>query len=118
MTNWNPRANELFLKARELPSAEAQQVFLERACAEDAALRAEVVSLLEASARAGSFLDSPVVGLPWPPLDDRPGVKGSSPVAEPIREQLGTVVGPYKLLQEIGQGGMGTVYMAEQARPV
>ena len=53
MTNWDPRANELFLKALELGSPEAQADFLDRACGGDAALRGEVESLLDASRRAG-----------------------------------------------------------------
>src|SRR5439155_22784747 len=80
--------------------------YLERACAGDAALRAEVEALLEASAGAGQFLESPaaapVATIDEPALNERPG----------------TVVGPYKLLQQIGEGGMGTVFMAEQTHPV
>src|SRR5438876_439811 len=49
MTNWNPRANDLFLKALELRSADQRQKYLDEACTGDAALRAEVESLLEAS---------------------------------------------------------------------
>ena len=45
------------------------------------------------------------------------GAKAAT-VAEPIREGPGTVIGPYKLLQQIGEGGMGTVFMAEQTQPV
>ncbi len=51
---------------------------------------------------AGSFLESP------PPEPGRP------PSDQPVTERPGTVIGPYKLLQQIGEGGMGTVYMAEQ----
>src|SRR5207302_8060299 len=60
MPTWNPRANDLFLKALELRSPGERQEYLDGACAGDAALRAEVEALLEASARAGSFLESPV----------------------------------------------------------
>ena len=58
MTTWDPRANQLFLQALELRSPGARQEFLDEVCAGEAALRAEVESLLEASARAGSFLES------------------------------------------------------------
>src|SRR5437773_6980319 len=101
MTTWEPRANELFLKALELRSPGERQEYLKVACAQDAALRAEVESLLEAGARAGSFLESPAGSL-------------VSTVADVISERPGTVIGPYKLLEEIGQGGFGVVFLAEQ----
>ena len=43
---------------------------------------------------------------------------GAPWTCQQVSEQPGTVIGPYKLLQQIGEGGMGTVYMAEQTRPV
>src|SRR5258707_332870 len=106
MTTWNPRANDLFLKALELHSSRERQEYLDGVCAGDTAWRAEVESLLEASAQAGSFLASPAPAL------------GGTVDLVPITEQPGTQIGPYKLLQQIGEGGMGTVYMAEQEQPV
>src|SRR4029077_3231530 len=76
-----------------------------------------VEALLEASARAGNFLESPAAGLPSP-LGGEGLVMGGATMGEPLRESLGTVIGPYKLLQQIGEGGMGTVFMAEQTQPV
>src|SRR5690242_2044112 len=61
MTTWNPHANELFLHALELSAPGARQEYLDGACGRDAALRAEVEALLDASTRAGSFLESPAV---------------------------------------------------------
>lgn len=92
---------ELYLDALALPEAE-RAAFLEQRCAGDAALRAEVESLLAAAVRWPTFLDSPTAAPPH--------------VAPPEAE--GTQIGPYRLLQEIGQGGFGSVYMAEQEAPV
>jgi serine/threonine protein kinase/Flp pilus assembly protein TadD len=105
MTNWDTRANDLFLQAVQLASPDARMDYLERACGGDQALRAEVEALLEANARAGSFLKAPPPGL-------------TVTVDQPLSEQPGTVIGPYKLLQQIGEGGMGTVFLAEQTQPV
>src|SRR5262249_30740668 len=65
-----------------------------------------VEALLEVHARAGSFLASPVPA-PDATVDE-----------QPVREGPGSVIGPYKLLEQIGEGGFGVVYMAEQHQPV
>jgi serine/threonine protein kinase/WD40 repeat protein len=105
MADWNPQANDLFLQAAELDSPAARQRFLDHNCS-DPALRAQVESLLAAAAQAGSFLARAAA------------IDPAATVDQPLTEGPGTRVGPYKLLQQIGEGGMGVVYMAEQDEPV
>jgi serine/threonine protein kinase/tetratricopeptide (TPR) repeat protein len=95
---------EIFHAALATPPSERSK-FLAASCGGDEALRSRIEALLQAHENPGSF------------LADRPPVLGVT-VDEPIREGPGTVIGPYKLLQQIGEGGMGIVYMAEQTHPV
>jgi serine/threonine protein kinase/WD40 repeat protein len=118
MTTWNPRANELFLQALERRGLGERQAYLDSACAGDAALRAEVEALLDASARAGTFLEAPAAGFPSPLGGEGLMARGVGAAGEPIRERPGTVIGPYKLLEQIGEGTFGVVFMAEQQQPV
>jgi eukaryotic-like serine/threonine-protein kinase len=95
-------------EAVEHRSPQERAAFLEEACAGDADRRARVEALLRAYDAAGNFLQG-----------EPPPHAPVATVAEvPITERPGTVIGPYKLLQVIGEGGMGTVFMAEQTQPV
>ena len=85
---------------------------MERECAEDAALRARVERLLSAHEPAKVFFDDCRPALS---LAESGAVVGEAVSAE---EELGRHIGPYKLLQKIGEGGCGVVYMAEQEKPV
>jgi serine/threonine protein kinase/WD40 repeat protein len=96
----------IFNEALDLDSSSHRAAYLDGACAGDPALRARVGALLAAHDRAGAFLESPA-------LTDT--VEAGRPERP---EDVGTTIGPYKLLEEIGEGGMGTVYMAEQTEPV
>ncbi|MBA2244472.1 MAG: protein kinase, partial [Gemmatimonadetes bacterium] len=89
----------LFDAALELPAAE-RAAFLTDTCGEDAELRAEVERYLRADAASPPLFEASLSGLVAPPPD------------EPALD--GRVVGPYRLLRELGRGGMGTVYLAER----
>src|SRR5262245_52894380 len=94
-----PRVDAIFMAAIKLQSLQERAAYLDRACGDDAQLRDRLEKLLAAHFSAGDFLESPASV-----LDVTSALCGSEP--------LGTIVGPYKLLEEIGEGGMGTVYMA------
>jgi hypothetical protein len=105
MTNPPDRELAVFSDARRLPAQE-RAAFLDKACAGDAALRQRVEELLQASDEAGAFLQSPAA---FPPSGTVPAIPAEKP---------GDRIGRYKLLQQIGEGGCGVVYMAEQEEPV
>ncbi len=99
------RAETIFGQAIAFSDAVARSEFLNHACAGEPALRAQVEELVQNYLRAGDFLERPPVP---------PGMT-SGPLG---MELPGASIGPYKLLQEIGEGGMGVVFMAEQTVPV
>ncbi|MFN8548253.1 MAG: serine/threonine-protein kinase [Candidatus Eisenbacteria bacterium] len=94
------RLQEIFARALELREGE-RAAYLDQSCRDDRELRAQVESLLVAAERAGSFLERTVE------MEPRAGDAA-----------IGSIIGRYKLLEEIGEGGFGVVYMAEQLEPV
>ncbi len=96
----------IFLAALEKGSPAERGAYLDQACGDDPELRRHVERLLEAHPRAGGFLDAPA------PLSAHTLEEASH------SDAFGAMIGPYKLLEQIGEGGMGTVWMAEQQEPV
>src|SRR5262245_20392245 len=95
------RIESVFALALQQGSPQERASYLDQACANDPAVRARVEALLQAHDHAGSFLQAQA--RPRPTVDH-----------EPIAERPGTVIGPYKLMEQIGEGGMGLVFVAEQ----
>jgi WD40 repeat protein/serine/threonine protein kinase len=94
----------LFLAALDIEGPAECSAFLDRACHDDPALRAQVEQLLKAHEQPGRFMDRPALTM--------------TTADEPVRERPGAAVGSYKLLEQIGEGGFGVVFLAEQTRPV
>lgn len=107
----------LLEEALDLPP-DRRGAFLDQACGGDPGLRAEIEDLLRADSEAGSFLGAAVelsaVALPLGEIEDPDSVLGS-PMDFP--HLAGASIGPYRVVREIGRGGMGVVYEAEQQRP-
>src|SRR4051812_13885694 len=107
------RASEqsIFWHAIGLGSPAERSAYLDRACGDDARLRADIVALLAAHDRLGGSPRAEEVGT------DPPAATAEA-APPPSADRVDLRVGPYKLLEAIGEGGMGTVYLAEQTAPV
>ncbi len=111
MSEHDPRSEEtIFSTALHCAPAE-RAPYLDEACAGQPALRQRIEELLKAQPQLGDFMENPAgVGMPGAPETIR--------LTGPPEERPGTRIGRYKLLQKIGEGGCGVVYMAEQEEPV
>jgi hypothetical protein len=107
------KARELFLHAVGKLPPEQWDGYVAEACGGGVELGQQVGRLIQVHREAGSFLEKPAVnlGATVDPQSDQP------PSPRPISEGAGTVIGPYKLLQQIGEGGFGTVFMLSRLTP-
>jgi serine/threonine protein kinase/cytochrome c-type biogenesis protein CcmH/NrfG len=105
MSSPTKHPKQIFLDAVERYAPDQWPDYLNQACGGDADLRRRVEVLLAAHVADQSLLDSPAIAPP-------------ATILHPRSEAINTVIGPYTLLQQIGEGGMGTVYLAEQRQPV
>lgn len=102
-----PDIKAIFGDALEIQSESERAAFIESACHGNAAAKSEVDALLNAVGKAGSFMVGPAAS-----------PTATAPHESAIMEREGTVIGPYKLMERIGEGGFGLVFVAEQQNPI
>src|SRR5262245_53594110 len=104
------RERDIFIEALQTANPAERSACLDAACGSDDALRQRVLQLLAEHEKQESFLlDAPAHLL---------ASHASETIDQPANEAPGALIGPYKLLEPVGEGGMGTVWMAQQTEPV
>jgi eukaryotic-like serine/threonine-protein kinase len=111
--NSDPSLRAIFNEALDRTDAVERAAYLDKACGADAALRERIEKLLRAHDEAEGFLSNPNSG-----RQSDAGITALFPDALPVTEKAGDRIGRYRLYQQIGEGGCGVVYMAEQEEPV
>ncbi|TWT74017.1 serine/threonine protein kinase [Allorhodopirellula solitaria] len=102
----------IFLDALEITSHDERAEFVQQACAGAPELVAEVIELLREHERDDNVIDRPLVA------GMIPTISRLEPHSSRLGHKTGTMVGPYKLMEQVGEGGFGLVYVAEQQHPV
>ena len=125
----NAQAKDLFASAHEL-EIEERESFLAEACGDDGELRSEVDGMLEDATKADAFFaddksatvsmdgEGKTSGKMGVQLKRNDGVEVSNELGESIAEKEGDTIGPYTLLQKLGEGSFGVVFMVEQTEPI
>ena len=109
MTPFEPTEDELFERAIQLTSPDERRAFIEEACGNNAALRNSIHNLLECHSEAGQLLF----------LQEDRSFAENNPTPAPVQtEKPGDMIDRYQLIEQIGEGGFGVVYLAEQKKPM
>ncbi|HEX3799884.1 MAG TPA: tetratricopeptide repeat protein [Verrucomicrobiae bacterium] len=119
MSNPSEHEEAIFISTLQLP-AEQRAKHLDEVCAGNPRLRKRIEALVKAHEKAGEFLEKPASTLPIAEPMPLPaaGPHATVRISLSSTEKAGDKIGRYKLLQQIGEGGCGVVYMAEQEEPV
>jgi serine/threonine protein kinase len=112
-----PHEKAVFCEALEITDPEQRRQFLDQACGADKALRAQVERLLALSQSAGDFFKDCAPALEPAAADADQVLSAAESALEPEIPET-KCIGPYKLLQKLGEGGYGVVYMVEQEQPI
>src|SRR6187397_2143675 len=117
MSTRGPREKAVFCQALEIADPEQRRQFLDQACSADPALREQVEKLLALSPSSGDFFKDCAPALEPAAADAAEVLSVAESALEPEIPDTRRI-GPYKLLQKLGEGGYGVVYMAEQDQPI
>src|SRR6516225_8222406 len=114
------RVEDIFLTAAGKPDPTDRALYLQTACGDDLALRLHVEALLREKEQDATSVESPCAapGATVATTDVEGEQKSNASFVVNLNEAVGSFIGPYKLLQKLGGGAMGDVWLADQSQPV